>query len=114
MYRNLIQRLVDKYGIYNLRFDVPMNPIMSTPIAGIGIRSMDSDTEFPVLCMIDETRYNRSVEDGYKVYLRAEDVNYGGEDYYQDDLSSILKSRSMAVYYLDDNGDLNPINVDDI
>lgn len=79
--------LVKKYGIPNVGFIVPMPPTHSF----MGLISWTSSTAkmVPILCKIEE-RWNRRLDDNYKLILRSTKKGYSYEDFYVMDLVSMI------------------------
>ncbi len=98
-----IKELVAEYGAINLRFFIPMSPLMTFDLLpGWAFRN-HSDDRVPVECVISEDRY--TVADGYKIQLVAKDRAYGSESYYQSDLAALLRERNgYRVYVLTVDG----------
>lgn len=81
-----IVKLAKEYGVKNLVFYVPMQPLeYAGIIPGIAFKCSGTPEEI-VLCRVDESRY--TVSDNYKITLRAEDKRFGREHYYISDLES--------------------------
>lgn len=94
-----IAEMVQKYGVKNVRFFVPLRPMRLLPFwttpATIGFTSSDDD-EVMVECEIIETRYK--VADGYKIQLTPVNSEpdflgrvFGTETFYKMDLTSLLR-----------------------
>lgn len=84
-----LKNLVEEYGAANVRFFVPMHPLIYADIIpGIAFTNCDGPGDV-VECVIDETRY--TVSDGYKITLRAVNPVYGKKHFYQSDLETILR-----------------------
>jgi hypothetical protein len=91
---NELQRLVNKKGIENILFMVPMRPIQT--IAYISFKS-SNNKEVMVPCKINEERYN--VNDGYKITLECIYSKYGKEHFYQSDLVLLIEKGIIEVFY---------------
>jgi hypothetical protein len=104
--RDLIRNLAKEYGVNNLRFFIPMHPMMVMPFMGIGM-VCTSDPEVRVECVIDERRYKAL--DGYKVEFRPvepekDGMAFGYRSFYQSDLSSLISKYpdEYSIYVLVD------------
>jgi len=99
---NLVQ-LAEEYGVRNLRFFIPLSKLQYAGfLPGIAFRT-SGQPESMQECVIDESHYK--VADGYKIKLRALDIVFGGETYYQSDLESILRTRKdFRVFVLTIDG----------
>lgn len=86
--------LVKKYGIPNVGFIVPMTPTHS--FMGLMSWTSSSDKTTPVLCHIEE-RFNRRVEDEYKLILRSTKEGYSYEDFYVMDLVGLINSGHIKM-----------------
>lgn len=107
MRHKLIERLVEEYGVKNLRFFIPMRPIHPVGFGmPIGISCSDDPTVRQE-CVIDERRYKAL--DGYKIELRAISDNdpqhfYGSETFYQMDFASLQEDQpdEYQIFVLED------------
>jgi hypothetical protein len=93
-----LKELAAEYGVRNLRFFIPLSKLQYAGfIPGIAFRTSGQPEEIKE-CVIDESHYK--VEDGYKIKLRALDIIFGGETYYQSDLEAILRQRPDFKVYV--------------
>lgn len=95
-----IKKLVEEYGVNNIRIFMPMQRIQGVPALGIGFTSSNDPYE-TVECRIDERRYK--VQDGYKVTFYADNDDdphnyYGSKSFYQRDFDSIVKRSDAGEY----------------
>lgn len=83
-------------GIGNVRLFVKMSPIETyIPFMGLCMTNGDPDKATWAECYLDESRY--SLEDGYKITVRAIDQRFSYEDFYQSDLMSSIRQGYVLV-----------------
>ena len=81
-------------GVHNVRIMTQCSRL-ETFALGFGIGVTDHDSARPMECGIDESQYNRSLLDNYRIVLEPispvqEDGLYTGRDYYTMDFMSLL------------------------
>jgi len=91
-----IREMAKQYGTANLLFLVPMSPLHN--IMGISFKRGD-DKKVLIPCKIEE-RWNRTVEENYKLVLKSMIEGYGTEDIYVSDLQSIIKAGHIQLYVM--------------
>jgi hypothetical protein len=88
-----IDKLVEKEGMDNLLFIVPLLPVQDLGFVKI---TSSSDDHVNVPCHISEERYK--VSEGYKITMVSDIPEYGYEHFYQMDLESLIKRGIVKVY----------------
>jgi hypothetical protein len=90
-----LKEMIDELGGPDaVEFVIPMRIVRRIPFCSLGFRDSDDPYESQV-CYVDEKRYR--VDGNYKIELRAIDLQYSSETYYQSDLKQLLKSNSNFI-----------------
>lgn len=91
---NIIQ-LIDKYGIENVIFMVPMLPVRN--IFGIFSYTTSSDNHSMVPCMVeDDEQYN--YKSGHKIRLVSIYTGFGTKTMYTSDFSSLVRDARIQFF----------------
>ena len=91
--RNL-KELIEKAGVENCIFLVPMRPVRT--YFGLISLTDSSDPEIIVPCKITEERYK--LKDNYKITLKSIYDGFGSEHYYVSDLESLIKGGVIEFF----------------
>lgn len=89
-----LKEKIEKAGIENCMFLVPMRPV-NTYFGFISFTS-SSDPEFIVPAKINEDRYK--VSDNYKITLKSIYEKFGKEHFYISDLESMISSGTIQFF----------------
>lgn len=89
-----IKKFIEKNGIENCFFMVPMRPIRNV-LGLFGYRSSD-DKETNVPCVISEDRYK--VSENYKITLKCVYPSFGQEHFYISDLEALIERGIIGAY----------------
>lgn len=89
-----LKEKIEKAGIENCLFLVPMQPVQT--IFGLISFTSSEDEEKIVPAKICENRYK--VEEDYKISLRSIDPKYGVQHYYKYDLRQLIDQGSIEFF----------------
>ncbi len=91
-HENALQSIVKKHGINNLTFKIKARSIQ---VIGPIAFTSSSTPEVEVSAQITEARYKLS--DGYKTTLTPMSSQFPSEHFYQSDLISLIRHKSVKV-----------------
>lgn len=89
-----LKKFIEKNGIENCFFMVPMRPIRS--VLGLFNYKNSDDKETSVPCVISEDRYK--VSGNYKITLKCLYPSFGQEHFYISDLEALIKRGIIDAY----------------
>ena len=89
-----VVELAKTHGAENLRFFFPARPLRT--LGGIGFTS--SDDERVVVEAKAVEKFNRKVEDGYKIFLQPVDPTYAYRDFYTSDYEGLCEELPDLFY----------------
>ena len=89
-----LKEKIEKAGIENCMFLVPMRPVRT--YFGLISLTSSSDPEIIVPAKITEERYK--LKDNYKISLKSVYDSFGKEHYYVSDLESLISSGTIEFF----------------
>lgn len=88
-----LKKIINQKGKENIRFIAPFKTqAMLTPL---GFMTSSNDPVENVLCKITETKYK--VDDWYKISLTPAEYNWYNEEYYIEDLTSLIEKGIIKI-----------------
>ena len=89
-----LKEKIEKVGIENCMFLIPMRPVRT--YFGLISLTSSSDPEIVVPAKITEERYK--LKDNYKITLKSVYDGFGSDHFYMSDLESLIKSGTIEFF----------------